>query len=110
MNVDPSVLRAMNEINASRRQREAAVERAEAEKILAVKAAEAEAEAKELSGKGTARMRQTVLTWWYASERIFMPIREVRSGVVRVKKVRPVRWCRRSRRASRDPSRACANR
>eukprot|EP00961_Rhodomonas_salina_P050624 679902-Rhodomonas_salina.1 len=58
MNVDPSVLRAMNEINASRRQREAAVERAEAEKILAVKAAEAEAEAKELSGKGTARMRQ----------------------------------------------------
>jgi regulator of protease activity HflC (stomatin/prohibitin superfamily) len=60
MNVDASVLRAMNEINASRRQREAAVERAEAEKILAVKAAEAEAEAKELSGKGTARMRQAI--------------------------------------------------
>eukprot|EP00287_Rhodomonas_sp_CCMP768_P016039 CAMPEP_0196756894 /NCGR_PEP_ID=MMETSP1091-20130531/102594_1 /TAXON_ID=302021 /ORGANISM="Rhodomonas sp., Strain CCMP768" /LENGTH=255 /DNA_ID=CAMNT_0042105597 /DNA_START=146 /DNA_END=913 /DNA_ORIENTATION=+ len=60
MAVDPSVLKAMNEINASRRQREAAVERAEAEKILAVKAAEAEAEAKELSGKGTARMRQAI--------------------------------------------------
>ena len=60
MNVDPSVLKAMNEINASRRQREAAVERAEAEKILCVKAAEAEAEAKELSGRGTARMRQAI--------------------------------------------------
>eukprot|EP00961_Rhodomonas_salina_P143860 1936173-Rhodomonas_salina.2 len=34
MNVDPSVLRAMNEINAARRQREATIERAEAEKIL----------------------------------------------------------------------------
>jgi regulator of protease activity HflC (stomatin/prohibitin superfamily) len=60
MAVDPAVLKAMNEINASRRQREAAVERAEAEKILRVKAAEAEAEAKELSGKGTARMRQAI--------------------------------------------------
>ncbi len=60
MAVDSSVLRAMNEINASRRLREAAAERAEAEKILRVKAAEAEAEAKELSGKGTARMRQAI--------------------------------------------------
>lgn len=38
-------------INAAKRDREAAVEKAEAEKILAVKAAEAEAEAKHLSGK-----------------------------------------------------------
>mmetsp|Transcript_48475 Transcript_48475/g.73779 ORF Transcript_48475/g.73779 Transcript_48475/m.73779 type:complete len:303 (+) Transcript_48475:77-985(+) len=60
MAVDPTVLKAMNEINAARRHRVAAVERAEAEKILAVKAAEAEAEAKELSGKGTARMRQAI--------------------------------------------------
>eukprot|EP00286_Rhodomonas_abbreviata_P005593 CAMPEP_0181338556 /NCGR_PEP_ID=MMETSP1101-20121128/28702_1 /TAXON_ID=46948 /ORGANISM="Rhodomonas abbreviata, Strain Caron Lab Isolate" /LENGTH=251 /DNA_ID=CAMNT_0023449299 /DNA_START=167 /DNA_END=922 /DNA_ORIENTATION=- len=57
---DESVLRAMNEINASRRQREAAIEKAEAEKLLAVKQAEADAEAKHLSGKGTAAMRQAI--------------------------------------------------
>jgi hypothetical protein len=39
-----------NRINAAKRDREAAVEKAEADKILAVKAAEAEAEAKHLSG------------------------------------------------------------
>lgn len=47
-------------INAARRQREAAIERAEAEKIMAVRAAEADAEAKHLSGKGTAAMRQAI--------------------------------------------------
>jgi regulator of protease activity HflC (stomatin/prohibitin superfamily) len=57
---DSSVLRAMNEINAARRQREANVEKAEAEKVLAVKRAEAEAEAKHLSGIGTAKMRQAI--------------------------------------------------
>ena len=47
----------MNQINSARRQREAAVEKAEAEKILAaVRAAEAEAEAKYLSGMGMAKM------------------------------------------------------
>jgi len=52
-----SVLQAMNQINAAKRQREAAVEEGEAKKILAVKAAEADAEVKELSGQGLARMR-----------------------------------------------------
>eukprot|EP00928_Gymnodinium_smaydae_P033976 TRINITY_DN24188_c1_g2_i2.p3 TRINITY_DN24188_c1_g2~~TRINITY_DN24188_c1_g2_i2.p3 ORF type:complete len:135 (-),score=47.46 TRINITY_DN24188_c1_g2_i2:15-419(-) len=47
----------MNAINAARRNREAAAETAEAQKILAVKAAEADAEAKFLSGQGVARMR-----------------------------------------------------
>ncbi|GFH14600.1 PHB domain-containing protein, partial [Haematococcus lacustris] len=42
----PKVKDAMNEINAARRQRVAALERAEAEKVAVVKAAEAEAEAK----------------------------------------------------------------
>jgi len=54
------VLQAMNEINAARRQREAAVERGEAEKILQVKSAEADAEAKHLSGIGVARMRKAI--------------------------------------------------
>jgi regulator of protease activity HflC (stomatin/prohibitin superfamily) len=57
---EASVLSAMNEINAARRQREAAVERGEAEKLLQVKAAEADAEAKHLSGMGIARMRKAI--------------------------------------------------
>jgi len=48
---------AMNAINAARRQREAATEQAEGQKILAVKAAEADAESKYLSGAGIAKMR-----------------------------------------------------
>eukprot|EP00928_Gymnodinium_smaydae_P032847 TRINITY_DN23694_c0_g1_i1.p1 TRINITY_DN23694_c0_g1~~TRINITY_DN23694_c0_g1_i1.p1 ORF type:complete len:327 (-),score=84.01 TRINITY_DN23694_c0_g1_i1:127-1107(-) len=54
---EATVQQAMNAINAARRQREAAAETAEAQKILAVKAAEADAEAKFLSGQGVARMR-----------------------------------------------------
>jgi regulator of protease activity HflC (stomatin/prohibitin superfamily) len=57
---DASVLRAMNEINAARRLREAAIDKAEAEKILAVKAGEADAETKYLSGVGVARMRSAI--------------------------------------------------
>lgn len=57
---EQSVLAAMNEINAARRQREAAVERGEAEKLLKVKEAEADAEAKFLSGQGIARMRKAI--------------------------------------------------
>merc|ERR1712032_1511071 len=57
---DPSVLAAMNAINASKRQRAAATEQAEAQKILKVKEAEAEAEAKFLSGQGIARMRKAM--------------------------------------------------
>ena len=55
---EPSVLRAMNEINASKRMRVASIEKGEGEKILAVKAAEADAESKYLSGVGMARMRE----------------------------------------------------
>ena len=52
---------AMNEINASRRLRLAMTERAEAEKILAVKQAEAEAESKHLQGQGIARQRKAIV-------------------------------------------------
>lgn len=54
---DREVLKAMNAINAARRQRYAAIEQGEAQKVLQVKAAEADAEAKHLSGVGIARMR-----------------------------------------------------
>ncbi|EKX33021.1 hypothetical protein GUITHDRAFT_156181 [Guillardia theta CCMP2712] len=60
MQPDSTVMQAMNQINAARRNREAAIEKAEAEKILQVRAAEADAEAKHLSGKGTAMMRQAI--------------------------------------------------
>lgn len=53
---------AMNEINAARRMRVAALERSEAEKVAVVKAAEAEAEAKFLQGQGVARQRQAIIT------------------------------------------------
>jgi len=45
----------MNEIETAKRLRIAAVDQAEAEKIKLVKAAEAEAESKYLSGVGIAR-------------------------------------------------------
>lgn len=45
---------AMNEINQNKRLRVAALERAEADKVLLVKAAEAEAESKFLQGQGSA--------------------------------------------------------
>lgn len=58
---DEHVKRAMNEINAAARMRVAANEKAEAEKILQVKKAEGEAEAKYLSGLGIARQRQAIV-------------------------------------------------
>lgn len=57
---DHTVLQAMNAINASKRQRQAAAEQAEAQKIIQVKAAEADAEAKYLAGVGLARMRKAM--------------------------------------------------
>jgi hypothetical protein len=51
----------MNEINASKRNKEAAREKAEGDKVLLVKAAEADAEAKYLSGVGVARQRKAIV-------------------------------------------------
>ncbi|CAN1196915.1 Hypersensitive-induced response protein 2 [Linum perenne] len=58
---DVQVKKSMNEINAASRMREAANERAEGEKILQIKRAEAEAESKYLSGLGIARQRQAIV-------------------------------------------------
>lgn len=58
---DTMVKAAMNEINAAQRLRVAASEKGKAEKIIQVKAAEADAEAKALSGKGIADQRRAIV-------------------------------------------------
>lgn len=58
---DEKVKTAMNEINAATRMRQAAAETGEANKILKVKAAEAEAESKALQGEGIARQRKALV-------------------------------------------------
>lgn len=57
---DHKVQAAMNEINTQKRQRAAAQEKAEADKILKVKEAEADMESKHLSGVGVAKMRMAI--------------------------------------------------
>jgi regulator of protease activity HflC (stomatin/prohibitin superfamily) len=58
---DSKVKASMNEINASRRLKEAASHKAEADKVRQVKNAEAEAEARYLSGLGVARQRKAIV-------------------------------------------------
>jgi regulator of protease activity HflC (stomatin/prohibitin superfamily) len=67
INPDVSVQRAMNEINASQRLREAANYKADAEKILLVKAAEADSESKYLVGVGVAKQRKAIMDGLQAS-------------------------------------------
>jgi regulator of protease activity HflC (stomatin/prohibitin superfamily) len=61
INPDANVKAAMNEINTAQRLRVAAAEKGEAEKILRVKQAEAEAEACVLHGRGIAGQRQAII-------------------------------------------------
>lgn len=56
-----SVKHAMNEINSSKRIKEASFQRAEGEKVLKVKRAEADAESMHLSGLGVARSRHAIM-------------------------------------------------
>jgi regulator of protease activity HflC (stomatin/prohibitin superfamily) len=58
---DVKVKAAMNDINAAAREREATVSRAETEKLLLVKKAEAEAESKRLQGEGVANQRKAII-------------------------------------------------
>src|SRR5690242_13956901 len=58
---DPKVKAAMNDINAAQREREATVSRAETNKLLLVKQAEAEAESKRLQGEGIANQRKAIV-------------------------------------------------
>src|ERR1700728_457324 len=59
---DQKVKAAMNDINAAQREREALVSRAETNKMLLVKQAEAEAESKRLQGEGIANQRKAIIT------------------------------------------------
>lgn len=58
---DATVKDAMNQINEAQRQRVAANERGEADKILTIKAAEAESESKRLQGEGIAKQRLAIV-------------------------------------------------
>ena len=64
---DVKVKAAMNDINAAQRSQVAAQARGEADKILKVKQAEAEAESKALQGKGIAAERQAIIDGLSAS-------------------------------------------
>jgi regulator of protease activity HflC (stomatin/prohibitin superfamily) len=58
---DAKVKSAMNDINAAQREQVAANARGEAEKILVVKKAEAEAQSKALQGQGIANQRKAII-------------------------------------------------
>ncbi len=58
---DARVKDSMNRINAAKRDKEATMEEAEASKIRVVKAAEADAESKRLSGEGIAQQRLEIV-------------------------------------------------
>ncbi|MCA9507518.1 MAG: SPFH domain-containing protein [Myxococcales bacterium] len=68
---DKKVKLAMNDINAAQRERIAANERGEAERILAVKKAEGEAQSKELQGKGIANQRRAIIDGLQQSVELF---------------------------------------
>src|ERR1700740_3618513 len=59
---DQKVKAASNDINAAQREREATVSRAETNKMLLVKQAEAEAESKRLQGEGIANQRKAIIS------------------------------------------------
>jgi regulator of protease activity HflC (stomatin/prohibitin superfamily) len=63
LNINPpeDVKEAMNRINASRRNQEAAIAQGEADKTLVIKRAEAEAESKHLQGEGIAAQRKAIM-------------------------------------------------
>jgi len=67
MSPDARVKASMNEINASKRLKEAASHKAEADKVQQVKAAEADADARYLSGLGVARQRKAIVNGFQES-------------------------------------------
>ena len=71
--VEPAanVKAAMNEINAAQRLRVAAKEKAEADKIRVVKAAEGDAESKYLQGTGIMRQRQAIINGLREDVKVF---------------------------------------
>jgi len=61
ISVDERIQKAMNDIVASEREKQAIIQRSEAQKIEMIKAAEAEAEAKKLQGQGIANQREEII-------------------------------------------------
>lgn len=68
---DEKVKAAMNDINAAQREQVAATARGEAEKILKVKQAEADAASKALQGEGIANQRKAIIAGLQSSVEIF---------------------------------------
>jgi regulator of protease activity HflC (stomatin/prohibitin superfamily) len=73
---DAKVKSAMNDINAAQREQVAATARGEAEKILVVKKAEAEAESKALQGQGIANQRRAIIEGLQSSIEQFQKVVE----------------------------------
>ena len=73
---DDKVKSAMNDINAAQREQVAANARGEADKILVVKKAEAEAESKALQGQGIANQRKAIIEGLQASIEQFQKVVE----------------------------------
>jgi len=73
---DEKVKSAMNDINAAQREQVAANARGEAEKILVVKKAEAEAESKALQGQGIANQRRAIIEGLQSSIEQFQKVVE----------------------------------
>jgi regulator of protease activity HflC (stomatin/prohibitin superfamily) len=68
---DDKVKAAMNDINAAQREQVAATARGEAEKILKVKQAEADAASKALQGEGIANQRKAIISGLQESVELF---------------------------------------
>jgi regulator of protease activity HflC (stomatin/prohibitin superfamily) len=68
---DDKVKAAMNDINAAQREQVAASARGEAEKILKVKQAEADADSKALQGQGIANQRKAIISGLQESVELF---------------------------------------
>jgi len=84
VDIEPAanVKESMNNINAAQRDRVAANERGEAEKILAIKRAEAESESKRLSGEGTANERKAIIKGFEESIAAFSTSTGIKSDEV----------------------------
>lgn len=68
---DPKVKESMNAINAAQRMRQATVEKAEADRFMLVKAAEADSESKRLQGEGIAAQRRAIIDGLSESVQLF---------------------------------------
>jgi len=77
---DSKVKSAMNDINAAQREQVAASARGEADKILVVKKAEAEAESKALQGQGIANQRKAIIEGLQVSIEQFQKVVESASA------------------------------